>query len=69
MINTNKCAIHAMYQEENDPFNDHPYVKHLANLVKRKDLKSMKNTPVDISPIILPFQGLHLCVYLSLLLS
>jgi hypothetical protein len=56
-INTNKCAILAMYQEENDLFNSHPYAKHLITLVKRKDLKAIKNTPVDISPILTLFRA------------
>jgi len=56
-INANKCAILALYQEQNDLFNNHPYARHLATLVKRKDLKSIKNTPVDISPILTLFRS------------
>ncbi|KAH7054874.1 hypothetical protein BKA57DRAFT_420267 [Linnemannia elongata] len=45
-----------MYQEENHLFNNHPYAKHLVTLVKRKDLKKIKNTPVDISPVLALFR-------------
>jgi len=51
-INTNKCAILALYQEDNKLFNDHHYTKQLYSLAKRQELKKVKNIPVDISPVL-----------------
>ncbi|KAG0195391.1 hypothetical protein BGX33_003451, partial [Mortierella sp. NVP41] len=56
-INTNKCAILALYQEDNTVFNNHHYYKQLLALVKRRDLKMIKNIPVDISPVLSLFKS------------
>ncbi|KAF9536608.1 hypothetical protein EC957_010316, partial [Mortierella hygrophila] len=50
-INTNKCAILALYQEDNKIFNDHHYTKQLYTLARRQELKKVKSIPVVISPV------------------
>jgi hypothetical protein len=56
-MNTNKCAILALYQEDNKLFNDHVYTKQLYTLARRQELKKVKNIPVDISPVLALFRS------------
>ena len=56
-VNVNKCAVLDLYDVDNSLFNNHRYAIQLSALVKRRDLKVVKDIPVDISPVLALFRS------------
>ncbi|KAG0282528.1 hypothetical protein BGZ96_000382, partial [Linnemannia gamsii] len=55
-VNVNKCAVLALYDVDNNTYNTHRYAVQFNAMVKRQELKVVKNTPVDITPVLSLFR-------------